>query len=238
VQRDNDATPGFRDVGLLRSVAQQLTFPLTAIARQAELSLLTGDPSAVDIASIRAQAQAALTLVDSYLLGLQLLENQSVLALEPVSVSSVLIDVAHELDGFAKQHNTRLRLHIAGRYQPVMAHHGGLRAALLAIGYALLESYSPERGSMTLAVHRTPRGIITGLYGDYEQLSAEQWRKAILLQGKAAQPFHTLTAGNGAGLFVADTIMRAMETTLRVGRYLKQQGLATTLQPSQQLQFV
>jgi len=238
VQGDNDATPGFRDAGLLRSVAQQLTFPLTTIARQAELGLLTGEVSAVDVASIRTQAQAALTLVDSYLLGLHLLENQNALALEPVSVSSTLTDIAHELDGFAKQHNTRLHLHIAGRYEPVMAHSGGLRAALLAVGYALLETYPSEKGHMTLAVHRTPRGIITGLYGDYEHLSTEQWRKALLLQGRAAQPFHALTAGNGAGLFVADTIMRAMETTLRVGRYLKQQGLATTLQTSQQLQFV
>jgi len=223
---------------LLRSVAEQLRFPLASIARQAELAQLTGDMRLVDAASIRTHAQAALTLVDSYLLGLRLLQDQASLALEPVSVSSTLVDVAHELDAFAKQHDSRLRLHIAGRYEPVMANRAGLKSALLAIGYALLESYPLEGGRLTLAVHRTPRGIVTGLYGNYEQLTTEMWRKALDLQGRAAQPLSALSTGSAAGLFVAEAIMRAMESKLRVGKYLKQQGLATTLQPSQQLQFV
>lgn len=225
-------------VRLLRSVAEQLKFPLSTIARQAELGQLTGDMQLVDAVSIRTHAQAALTLVDSYLLGLQLLQEQRSLELEPVSVSSTLVDIAHELDGFAKQHDAKLRLHIAGRYEPVMAHRAGLKSAFLALGYALLEGYPLEGGRLTLAVHRTPQGIVTGLYGNYEQLSASQWRKALELQGRAVQPLSALSTGSGAGLFVAEAILRAMETKLCVGKYLKQQGLATTLQPSQQLQFV
>jgi hypothetical protein len=223
---------------LLRSVAEQLKMPLSTIARQAELGQLTGDVALTDLAAIRTHAAAALTLVDSYLLGLQLLRDQAILPLEPVSVSSLLVDTAHQLDAFAKQYNTKLELRIAGRYEPVMAHAAGLRSALLSLGYALLEGYPMQKGgNLTLAVHRTPHGIVTGIYGAYERLSTEAWHKALELQGRAPRPLSTLS-GNGAGLFVANTILRAMETKLRVGKHLNQQGLATTLQPSQQLSFV
>jgi hypothetical protein len=223
---------------LLRSVADQLKQPLTTIARQAELGELTSDPALVDLAAVRTHATAALTLVDCYLLGLQLVQEQATLSLEPVSVSSTLVEIAHELDGFARQYDARLELRIAGKYEPVMAHRAGLKSALLALGYALLESYPLTGRQLTLAVHRTPHGIVTGLYGDYEQLSAAHWRKALELQGKAPQPFSALCKGSGAGIFVAETILQAMSTRLRVGRHQKQQGLATTLQASQQLSFV
>jgi len=222
---------------LLRSVAEQLKTPLATIARQAELGQLTGDPSVVDLTAIRAHASAALTLVDSYLLGLQLMREQASLQLEPVSVSSTLVETAHELEGFAKQYGAKLELQVAGRYEPVMAHPTGLKAALLALGFALLEGYPMQGQCLTLAVHRTPHGIVTGLYGNYERLSTDTWRKALTLQDKAPQPF-TALSGNGAGLFVADAIFRSMATKLRVGKHLNQQGLATTLQPSQQLSFV
>lgn len=224
---------------LLQSIAEQLTSPLTIISREAELAQLASNITDINAQYIHAQATAALTLVESYLLGLQLNNDQAMLALEPVSISSLLVDVAHELTGFARQYDTTLRIRVGGRYEPVMAHAGGLKAALLALGYALLESYgSSDKRDLTLAVHRTPRGIVTGLYGSFEQINGQQWRRALELQGKATQSFTGLCKGSGAGLFIADAILQAMSTRLRVGRYEKKQGLATTLQPSQQLQFV
>ncbi len=224
---------------LLRSIAEQLTSPLTIISREAELAQLSGHFSdSPDAQVIHAQATAALTLVESYLLGMQLLEGQEQLTIEPVSVSSLLVDVAHELQGFARQYHTRLDVRIAGKYEPVMAHQAGLKAALLAVGYALLEGYSRPEGRLTLAVHRTPHGIVTGLYGDFESITGGQWRRALQLQGRAAQSFGAICKGSGAGLFIAETILGAMETRLHVDRHQNMQGLATTLQPSQQLQFV
>jgi hypothetical protein len=150
----------------------------------------------------------------------------------------MLVDVAHELKDFAEQYHVEVELDIAGKYEPVMAHPRGLKSALLSLGYALLEGYTSHSRVLTLAVHRTPHGIVTGLYGDYEQLSSRQWRQAMQAYGQARQPFQALTSGTGAGIFVAQTILEAMTTKLRVGKHLKQHGLATTLQPSQQLQFV
>jgi len=223
---------------LLRSVAEQMKLPLTQIVRQVELANLGAGP--VDTQALQTQATVALTLVDSYLLGLQLLSEQASLALEPVSVASTLTDTAHELSRFAKQYNVGLEVHVAGRYEPVMAHHVGLRAALLSLGYALVEAQAAQGGKrrLVLASHRGAHGIVAGLYGKYENLQASQWRRALELCGRAGQPFTTVSTGSGAGLFVADAILQAMATRLRVGRYHKQTGLAATLLPSQQLRLV
>ncbi len=230
---------------LLSSVAEQLKVPLTIIARQAEANQLNAETHPLHLSqmtAMRIQADAALSLVDSYLLGLQLLSEQGTLDLEPVSVSSLLADTAHSLDRYAKQYDVDLELHVAGKYEPVMAHARGLKAAMLSLGYTLIESQAAQptgkRHQLNLAVHRTQHGIVAGVYGDYEQLSSAGWRRALALYGRAQQPFVALSAGSGAGLFVADTILHAMSARLRVGRYQKQSGLATTLQPSQQLQFV
>src|SRR6185503_14304070 len=120
---------------LLAAVAEQLKVPLTVIARQAELAQLTGTTGAADPVLVRAQADAALQLVDSYLLGLQLMREQTRLELEPVSVSSTVVDIAHALTRFANQYGVDIEVAITGRFQPVMAHAKGLRAALLSLGY-------------------------------------------------------------------------------------------------------
>jgi K+-sensing histidine kinase KdpD len=238
----SNATEGVQAGSLLLSVAEHLKVPLTTIARQAELGQLTGQPDMTDAAAIRAQATAALTLVDSYLLGLELASKQAGLQLEPVSVSSTVMDAAHELDNFAKYYQVQLEVEVGGKFGPVMGHPQGLRAALLSLGFALVEAQAsqdiqgPRR--LVMATHRTPLGIVTGVYGKYEALSARRWRNALGLAGKARQPIANLTPGNGAGLFVADTILRSMDSRLRVGRYSRQSGLAATFQPSHQLQFV
>jgi hypothetical protein len=240
VEAEN-ATQSPEVIWLLNSVAEQLKMPLTTIARHAELGQSAGKGGVADLSVIRTHAEAALTLVDSYMLGLQLMREQGSLALEPVSISSVLVETAHELDGLARQYKMRLELEIAGRYEPVMAHRFGLKAALLALGYALLES-GPQAGGrnknlLVLAAHRTAHGITTGLYGDYEHLNAATWRRARALRGKATQPMNALS-GNGAGLFVAEAILGAMSAVLRAGKYNNQQGFAATLPPSQQLTLV
>jgi K+-sensing histidine kinase KdpD len=229
---------------LLSSVAEQLKVPLTVIARQAELSTLVGDATLLQPESVRVQADAALQLVDSYLLGLELLRGQTQLELEPVSVSSILVDTAHALTRFARQYGMDVEVEVAGRYEPVMAHARGLRAALLSLGYGMVESHAAQQNHpghyarLMLATHRTPHGIIAGMYGTGDAVRTAQWRAALRLLRRAPQPVTGIVAGTGAGLFVADTIFRGMATHLRVGVWQRQRGLAATLQPSQQLQLV
>ena len=249
---------------LFLAMAEELKLPLQHIARQAELqmmpgmSLLAGDAGAEGhiiqehpnsslatlqgLQAIQTSADMTLQLLDSYLLSLRLsMSPESTLELEPVSLSSVLYDTAAELRHVAKAYGVSLQLHIQGRYEPVLANRQALRSALVALGYAVIEAM-PATGvrqqHLQLATHRTKQGVVAGVYGELDGLTPQVLRDAQGLHGYVRQPLVQALPGSGAGVFVADAILTAMEARLRVGRFMKQPGFAVTLPSSEQLQFI
>lgn len=223
---------------LLLSVAEELKLPLIQIARQAEHGQMTGE---ADLARIRSAADTALGLLDNYVLGVRLAQAPENLDIESVSVSSVLYDTGQRLDALAKSYGVGLELNIAGRFGPVMAHRQGLQAALTSLGAALIEALPAQESTqlkLHLATHRSRYGIVAGLYADTRQLSREALQRGRELQRRSRQPFMGLTHTSGAGVFVADTILRAMSLKLQPSRHHNLYGLGTVLQPTNQLQIV
>jgi len=219
---------------LLLSVAEELKLPLVQIAREAERN----DPG---LAGIRATAEAALRLLDSYSLGVRLALEPAELGQESITVSSVLYEAGQQLDGLAKQYDVRLELNVAGRFGPVLAHRQGLQAALVSLGAALIEALPAQGGEqlkLQLATHRSRYGIVAGLYADTKQLSTDALRRGRALQSRSRQPLINLTHTSGAGIFVADAILQAMRLKLLTSRHHRLYGLGTVLQPSQQIQLV
>lgn len=223
---------------LLLSVAEQLKLPLLQIARQAEAGQMTGKHHLPDI---QATADTALRLLDGYVMGVRLNLEQSELEVEPVSVSSILYDTGHQLDAIAKSYGVELELNIAGKFGPVMAHKQGLQSALVSLGAALIEALpaleSPQL-KLQLATHRCRYGIVAGLYSDTEQLTTEALRQGRRMQGKVRQPMSGHTHTSGAGIFVADALLQAMQLKLQLSRHHGLYGLGTVLQPNHQLQLV
>lgn len=223
---------------LLLSVAEELKLPLLQIARRAEQAGSSGEP---DFANIRATADSALRLLDNYVLGVRLALEPEQLAVEAVSVSSILYDTGQQLDALAKSYGVTLELSVAGRYGPVLAHRKGLQAALVSLGAALIEALPAQenpRLRLQLATHRSRYGIVAGLYADTKQLSNEALQRGRQLQSHSRQPLLNMTHTSGVGIFVADTILRAMRLSLRASRHHRLYGLGTVLQPNHQLQLV
>jgi hypothetical protein len=198
-------------------------------------------PEQGDFGTIRTMADAALQLLDSYLLGIELAGQEGTFEVEPVSVSSVLYDAGSQLQPIAKAYDVELDLRIDGRYGPVMAHRRGLEAAFVSLGYALVEAL-PAMGTpqlrLQLSAHRCRWGIVAGLYCDAEQVSTQALRQGRLLYGRARQPLAEISHASGAGVFVADAILHAMQTQLTASRHHKLHGLGAVLRPSSQLQLV
>lgn len=224
---------------LLLGLAEQLKLPLLQIARRAELSSFGQD---IDLAAIQATADSALQLIDSYVLGVRLAEDgQQSLALEPVSVSSVLYDTADQLTNTAKFYGVELELSIDGKYGPVLANRQGLQAALTSLGMALIEALptlESERFTLQLGAHRTRYGIVAGLYSDAESLTKESLRRGRALVGRSRQPLVGVSPGSGAGVFVADALLQAMHLRLQTTRHNRLYGLGAVLQANNQLQLV
>ena len=238
-------TPGLVDVNqqlLFRSITEQLKTPLLYIARQAELSKNEETVSPSVFADMQSYADMAVKLVDSYLLGLDVAKQQTLLEIEPVPLSAVLYDVAQELAPLARQRNTSIELHLQGKYGQVMANRHGMIAALYSLGAVLSEvTASPRKipAVLRIAAHRTPHGIVSGIYIDGVKSFGASIRRATTLHGNNARSsFTALNASASASVFIADSIFSAMETRLRVSNFRGNAGLAVTLQPSTQLQLV
>jgi signal transduction histidine kinase len=201
---------------LIWALMEQLKMPLLEIAHHAELAHQDS------LREVGITAERAIGLVDNYLLATRL--QQQTMQFEPVSVSSLLYDVAAELAPMAKQYNCDLELRLDGKYEPVMAHREGMKAALVTLGQSFIESETDERPLVILAGYKSRNGITAGLF-------AENAQPAISGAPRA------LTATN-AGLYVADTILRSMSTKLYRAQHHKLKGLAATFMPSRQLQLV
>lgn len=224
---------------LVLSLAEQLKVPLMQIGRYSELNASGG---ATDFLEIQTTADAAMKLLDNYILGVKLsLQDDYSLKREPVSVSAVLYDTSQELRALAKAYGVELELNVAGKYGPVMGHHQALQAALTSLGFALIEALPATGGTqlkLYLATHRCRYGIVAGLYADLPGISTEMLRRGRRLSGRAKQPLAGLTHANAAGVFVADSILSAMNSSVKVSRHQGLYGLGAVLQPNNQMSFV
>ena len=230
------------DQFLLRAIAEELKLPLNRIARSAELGDLLKDEEDISnhLKLIETDTKVAMQLVEGYLIGLQLSDTQQILDLEPVSVGSILNDTAHQLSGLAAEHGLDMEIYIHGRQRLVMANAKALSTAFLNVGSTLIamQPASPKRQVLTLVSYPRGANMIAGVYGNQTPISKQDWQRGQELYGRARQAIKTLNATNGAGLFVADTIFKAMASKLRPSHHRQQQGLAASLSLSQQLQLV
>jgi hypothetical protein len=218
-----------------------MKLPLLQIVRQAELGFLSGD-TAEPLKQVRTNADVALKLVDGFLLSMRLAaEEQSEIEQESVSISSVLYDTAEQLHPIAKLYGVDLELSVGGKYGPVTAHREGLQSALVSLGYALIEALPANEApqmKLQLAAHRCRYGIVAGLYADVDRLTTEALRQGRRLQGSARQPLPALSHCGGAGVFVADAILKAIGARLKVSHHQNRSGLGAVLQPNAQLQLI
>ena len=213
---------------LFDALAEQLKSPLLQIAYAAE----AGQGSSLH--EVGVTAARALHLIESYLLS----TKQQTLALEPVSVSSVMYDVAQALQPLARQYGAEIEIDIAGRYGPVMANQQGLEAALVTIGQSLLEADTTAHPRLLLSAYKNAQGLAAGVFGAHPELSAANFRQALSLFGRARQPMPAASSLNAAGLYVAEAIFETMDSHLEVTHRHKLTGLAASLVPSHQLQLI
>lgn len=213
---------------LFTALVDQLKTPLLQISYDSELA---HDGALTDI---KTTATQALHLIETYILSTQ----QQELPLEPVTLSSVLYDVAQSLQPLAKQYGSDLDLRIEGRYGPVMAHRPTLAAGLVTIGQSLIEADNGAHSSLTLAVYKHKSGLSAGVFGEVLDLTPQLFRRAMRLYGDSRQPMPSASAFSGAGFYVAQNLFEQMNTTLRVAHHRKLTGLAASFLPSTQLQLV
>ncbi len=223
---------------LLLSITEQIKYPLLQIARYAESSEIKGD---YDPTFIKTIAEYSLSLIDAYNLGITLSLDDTQIDLLPVSISAILYRTAQNLKAIAKNYGVSLQLDIDGRYNPVLTHEVGLQASLVSLGMALIEalpSLDNQQLKLHLASHRCRYGIVAGLYVDNQHFSSDTLKHGRRLYGKVKQPMTDLNYSSSAGIFIADSILNALDLKLKVSHHHKLYGLGVILPPTSQLELI
>jgi hypothetical protein len=224
---------------LFKIIIEQLKLPLLHIARQTEAAKYG---TMADYSDINSIAEISIKLIDSYLLT-NGQSDQSSLELEPVSLSSILNNAAENLTSLAKIYDCDIELELAGKYAPVMSRGDKLEAAITMLGYSFIESNlanSPDRrrGRLIISGYRTAHGIVAGVFSPEIEVTNETFQRSISNFSSTKQAMPEVSHATGAGIFIADSILKDLATKLRVAHYKRISGLAATLIPSQQLQLV
>lgn len=230
---------------LFMAVAEELKQPLMHIGRRAELQQLVSDGEdsrsmAECLMEIQDHADMAVSLLDAYLGGLRRGAMDDARR-EPVCVSAVLHDAVAELRQTAADYGVALQLHADGRDRPVLADKNSLHMAIVSLGKTLIQALPAQSGvpqRVQLASHRTRDGVVAGVYGPVDGLTAVAFRQARKTHGSVRQPLVGVLPGSAAGVFVAEALLARMESTLRVGRFRNVPGFAVTLPVSEQLQII
>lgn len=222
---------------LFSCLAEQVKIPFLQVSYLSGL----GDVPVADSQKIHEISQAALKLIDGFLLSIRL-QQDSTLPLEPVSASSLLYDTAEVLQPFAKLHDCELQLEVAGKYVPIMARSDVLKSALANIGYSFIGGFAQEDAkqnrTIRLAVRRNAHGVGVGVFADAPLLSSALFRQAKRMQGVSHQPLAQLSGEAMAGVFVAGKLFEELGNPLKVSRFGRMTGLAATFLPSRQLSLV
>jgi len=185
---------------------------------------------------------AGLQLIEAYRLLLNA-DDYVKMPAEPFAVGVVLEDIAHKLNGYAKQYNTVIEVSIQPRLAPVLTHQPSLNAALEVLSSSIIRAQTAqaeqEKYKLVLGAHRLPDNVIAaGVFSSVHGLSDRTLRAARGLVGKARQPLPVMPDGAAAGVLVADMLCAAMWQPLRAAAHHNLPGLVTMLPASKQLQFV
>ncbi|HUC78913.1 MAG TPA: hypothetical protein VMQ58_01595 [Candidatus Saccharimonadales bacterium] len=212
---------------LLINIVEHLKLPLTNISLKSEIANL------IDIKSL---ADNSIRLIDGFILGLNLAQNE--LNLEPVSVSEVLSDAAHNLTKTARIYNCNLSLRIEGKFAPVMSSKTEMESALTLIGQTVIESNLDKNKEVIINAYKSGNKIIAGVFTSDLKITNDSLRKAIISAGLVRQGLPDFSHSPVAGIYAADLLLTRLTSKLQVFHHNNLAGLAGNFIPSQQLSLI
>lgn len=225
---------------ILQSVAEDLKTPLLRILTQVEASQLSNKYSTKEIAVI---AEAALRLLDSYIVGAKVYNGQQELALQPVSAQAVVYDCRQYVSKLASLQGFDHDISVSRDTGLIMANPRALTSAITSLAYGLLHNTSsPKSGNsnnkLVFTVKRAGPKVKLGVFSSDCSLSSKSLHKLRNLKGIAQQLSPEFIHGSSAGILIADQLFSGMNSQLQVSRYKGMSGLTAQLLPSKQLTLI
>ncbi|MCA9348458.1 hypothetical protein KC867_03545 [Candidatus Saccharibacteria bacterium] len=208
--------------------AEQVGIHLAQISSMAEAEL-----AQADIATI---SRSTIKLIEGFVMSLEL-QAKSEIEFEAVSIGSMLCDIAHFAEPYAKLHDFGMSVDASSQVGLVIGHRHAMRSALLNIVYCLIGG-TPRGGNLSLVAKHKADGVMVGVFMDKPKLSRKMFDNARRIKSTAYQPISQLIHDKAAGLFVADSLFAVLDNDLSIHRSGGKTGIATIIKPSGQLSLV
>jgi len=225
----------------LVAAAHELKTPLTIITHLAaaleDEALVERRDRQVSLQRIQLSAERTLRLIHGLTTTYRLDGNQLSFDLQPVNVSQICEEVAHEMVPFAAMQDQRVELSLGQKQQLVV----GDRELVHSVLFNLLDNairHTPPQTTVNIAVRRRTDTVRICLHDDGPGLRPSDITKLQHRLGKQIQPIITRSSGSGLGLYIAQTLARAMGGRIGVGQVERGADFHLDLLHSRQLTFL
>lgn len=227
----------------LVAAAHELKTPLAIISHLASAledeATITPAQRAISLQRIQLSAERTMRLVQGLTTSYRLGEGQMSLTLnlQPINLSQVCEEAAHEIMPFASAQNQELQLQLGGRSQLVV----GDRELLHSILFNLLDNafrHTPPKTAVSMNLRRRSETVRVCVHDNGPGLHPSDVTKLEQRLGKQMQPIVTRSSGSGLGLYIAGQLAQAMGGRIGVGRVSSGADFHVDLLHSRQLSLL
>ena len=227
----------------LVAAAHELKTPLAVIVHLASAledgALATPRQRQESLQRIQLSAERTMRLIQGLTTTYRLSGEQLTLALDlqPINVTQVCEEVAHEILPFATMQSQSLRLELGRKSQLVV----GDRELLHSVVFNLLDNairHTPPETAVQLYLRRRRELVRMCVHDDGPGVSPSDMAKLKQRLGRQTQPIVARTSGSGLGLYIAQQFAGAMGGRLGVGRVASGADFHVDLLHSAQLSFI
>jgi signal transduction histidine kinase len=227
----------------LVAAAHELKTPLAIIAHLAssleDELLVTPAQRQASLRRIQLSAERTMRLIQGLTTSYRLSEQQLSLALnlQPVNITQVCEEVAHEITPFAKVQGQELQLRLGQRSQLVV----GDRELLHSVLFNLLDNairHTPPGASVSMHIRRRTEVVRVCVHDSGPGIQPSDMTQLKQRLGKQTQPIITRSSGSGLGLYIAGQLAGAMGGRVGVGTVKAGADFHVDLLHSHQLSFV
>lgn len=227
----------------LVAAAHELKTPLAIISHLASAledgTLVTPEQRRQGLQRIQLSAERTMRLIQGLTTSYRLDEQQLSLALnlQPVNLTQICEEVAHEITPFADVQGQKIQLNLGQRSQLVV----GDQELLHSVLFNLLDNairHTPPETDVRMHIRRRTELVRVCVHDSGPGIQPSDMTKLKQRLGKQSQPIVTRSSGSGLGLYIAQQLAAAMGGKLGVGTVKSGADFHVDLLHSAQLSFV
>lgn len=164
-------------------------------------------------------------------------QKQEQIELEPVNISEIRDQILHKIYNDNSYKN--IMFESKSKFnKPVLANRLSIAKSLESMVYSVVDENSEIKKIINIEISRRSDRVNLGVYSDNFYIDAGLLRQFRSNLNKSTRPVSNFSPFLSTNLFIADTLLSAMGTSLNTSINNKKRGLSVNLSLSHQLELI